>query len=155
VVPEHREDAAKDAEHARGHDVGERQNEDSLRSAGGSGATPPDAASSPSGDQRSPGAISTTNGNQRSARLETEGSAEPPRRRPRWYIDWATLLKRVHDVDALQCACGGRLRFKQLVTEPEEARSILRSMGLPEDPPPIPKARSPTFEPDPLPPDWN
>jgi len=32
-------------------------------------------------------------------------------------IDWATLLRRVHDVDALQCARGGRLKFKQVVTD--------------------------------------
>jgi hypothetical protein len=155
VVPEHHEDAAKDSDHAHGHEVGETEKEDSLRSAAGSDAARPDAASSPSDDQRSSGAIATTNGNEQSARLEHGGSAGAPRRRPRWYIDWATLLKRVHDVDALQCACGGRLRFKQLVTEPEVARSILRSMGLPEDPPPVPKARSPTFEPDPMPPDWD
>jgi hypothetical protein len=26
-------------------------------------------------------------------------------------IDWATLLRRVYDIDALACPCGGRLRF--------------------------------------------
>jgi Putative transposase len=32
-------------------------------------------------------------------------------------IDRATLLKRVHDVDALACPCGGRLRVIALITE--------------------------------------
>jgi hypothetical protein len=151
VVPENHEDAAKDSEHAHGHEVGETEKEDSLRSADAR----PDAVSSPSGDQRSPNAVATSIGDDRAAASETGRNAEQPRRRPRWYIDWATLLRRVHDVDALQCACGGRLRFKQVVTEPEVARSILRSMGLPDEPPPVPRARSPTFEPDPVPPDWD
>jgi hypothetical protein len=28
-------------------------------------------------------------------------------------IDWATLLKRVHEIDALACTCGGRLSVRQ------------------------------------------
>jgi hypothetical protein len=43
----------------------------------------------------------------------------------------------------------------QLVTEPEVARDILRSMGLPDQPPPVPRARSPAFDPDPSPADWD
>jgi hypothetical protein len=65
------------------------------------------------------------------------------------------LLKRIHNVDALACPCGGRLRFVQVVTEPETARTILESMGLPTDPPPVAKARSPAFDPEPPPPDWD
>jgi len=34
-------------------------------------------------------------------------------------IDWATLLKRVHAIDALACARGGRLRVIALITDPE------------------------------------
>jgi hypothetical protein len=60
-----------------------------------------------------------------------------------------------HDVHALRCVCGGRLRFKQLVTEPEVARTLLESMGLPTDPPPVARARSPAFYPDPLLPEWD
>jgi hypothetical protein len=58
-------------------------------------------------------------------------------------IDWATLLKRIHDVDALACPCGGRLRFISLIDDAGIARSILASLGLPSDPPPIARARSP------------
>ncbi len=48
-------------------------------------------------------------------------------------LDWATLLRRVHDVDALACPCGGRLRFVQLVTTLEEARPFLIAHGLPSE----------------------
>jgi hypothetical protein len=52
-------------------------------------------------------------------------------------IDWATLLRRVYDIDALACPCGGRLRFTELVTDPAEARTILQELRLPATPPPI------------------
>ena len=68
-----------------------------------------------------------------------------PHRGAPWRIDWATLLKRVHDVDALACPCGGRLKFVELVTESTTAREVLASMGLPTDPPPVARARSPDF----------
>jgi hypothetical protein len=34
-------------------------------------------------------------------------------------IGGATLLERVHDIDALACACGGRLRVIALITSPK------------------------------------
>ena len=34
-----------------------------------------------------------------------------------WRIDWATLLLRTYDYDALKCECGGRLKAVELVTE--------------------------------------
>jgi Putative transposase len=46
-------------------------------------------------------------------------------------VDWATLLKRVHDVDALACPCGGRLRVIALITEPEVVVAILSSLHFP------------------------
>ncbi len=52
-------------------------------------------------------------------------------------IDWATLLGRVYDIDALACPCGGRLRFTELVTDPDEARTVLEALSLPSTPPPI------------------
>ncbi|MBN4059063.1 transposase [Endomicrobium sp. AH-315-J14] len=50
-------------------------------------------------------------------------------------IDWAMLLARVYDVDALACPCGGRLRFIATITEPATARRILEAVGLPSEPP--------------------
>jgi hypothetical protein len=52
-----------------------------------------------------------------------------------WRIDWATLLFRVYDVDALACPCGGRLSFIDLVIEKADARDILLRLGLPADAP--------------------
>ena len=65
-------------------------------------------------------------------------------------IDWAALLKRVYDVDALACSCGGRLRFIALILEREVAQNLLQSLDLPSDPPPIARARSPDLR-DPIP----
>jgi hypothetical protein len=61
-------------------------------------------------------------------------------------IDWAELLKRVYDADALACPCGGRLRMIALITEPDTAKQILVSLGMPADAPPVARARSPDFD---------
>ena len=47
-------------------------------------------------------------------------------REPSTRIDWAELLKRVHDVDALACQCGGRLNFLALILDDGPASAILR-----------------------------
>jgi hypothetical protein len=73
-------------------------------------------------------------------------------RAPSARIDWAELLKRVHDVDALACSCGGRLQFIALILDEATARGILDSLDLPSEPPPIARARSPDYL-DPIPPD--
>jgi hypothetical protein len=77
-----------------------------------------------------------------------------PRLSAPWRIDWATLLKRTYREDVLACPCGGRRRLWAVVTEPETARSILKSMGLAADPPPVARARSPCIEPEPWAADW-
>jgi hypothetical protein len=82
------------------------------------------------------------------ALAEPQATAQPavgtgPKRQPRTDIDWATLLRRVYDLDALACRCGGRLRVIALITEPAVARAILDSVGLPSQPPPVARARSP------------
>lgn len=53
--------------------------------------------------------------------------------------DWATLLRRVYDINALACSCGGRLRFSALVTKPEPVCELLVAMGFD----PVPPARAP------------
>jgi hypothetical protein len=70
-----------------------------------------------------------------------------------WRIDWATLLKRVYDVDALACPCGGRLKFVEVVTEADRARELLGELGLDLSAPTVARARSPTDDFDPAPPD--
>ncbi|MFC1643307.1 transposase [Myxococcota bacterium] len=86
----------------------------------------------------------------------TQNDPAGPRFSAPWRIDWATLLKRTYREDVLACPCGGRLRFVALVTEPERdgADHTEKSMGLPADAPPVAKARSPAFDPDP-PPHWD
>ena len=93
----------------------------------------------------------------RESKQEPESCSQDvgPRHGAAWRIDWATLLKRVHDVDSLSCPCGGRLKFVELVTEPTTAREVLASMGLPTDLPPIARARSPDFNQESFAADWD
>lgn len=59
------------------------------------------------------------------------------------YVDWATLLRRVFSIDALDCPrCGGRLRFIATISEQPAITKILDALGLPSDPP-VPQARAP------------
>ena len=62
-----------------------------------------------------------------------------------WRIDWATLLKRTYDLDVLACACGGRLKFVELVTDADRAREVLEMLGQPSALPPLPRARAPNW----------
>ena len=62
-----------------------------------------------------------------------------------WRIDWATLLKHTYDLDVLACACGGRLKFVELVTDADRAREVLEVLGLPFALPPLPRARAPNW----------
>ncbi len=55
-------------------------------------------------------------------------------------LDWATLLRRVYDIDSLACPCGGRLKFVELITDPEAAHALLVQSGLPHQPT-IPRSR--------------
>jgi len=52
-------------------------------------------------------------------------------------------LKRVYDIDALACPCGGRLRFIALILDADAAKAVLESLDLPSQPPPIARARAP------------
>jgi hypothetical protein len=60
-------------------------------------------------------------------------------------IDWARLLRRSMDVDALKCPrCDGRLRVLAIITEREPVTRIPMHLGLPTEPPPVARARDPT-----------
>ena len=59
--------------------------------------------------------------------------------------EWAILLRRVYNVDALACPrpeCGGRLRPIAVITRPDVVRTILDHTGLNDEPPP-PRVRGP------------
>jgi hypothetical protein len=63
--------------------------------------------------------------------------APPEVASPRGRIDWAGLLKRVFQVDVLECVrCPGRLRVLAYLTDRAAVRQILGHLGLPMDPPP-------------------
>ena len=58
-------------------------------------------------------------------------------RHPRNY-SWAELLKRVFEVDVLECPdCGCRMRILCAINPPDAIRKILDCLGLPSRPPPI------------------
>jgi hypothetical protein len=78
--------------------------------------------------------------------LEPSRLLAPPKRAPfepgkarytlgAWRIDWATLLKRVYDLDAMACPCGGRLKFVEVVTEADRARPAAQGarIGFPSE----------------------
>jgi hypothetical protein len=112
---------------------------------------PPDRAALQDAGAASPKAANTNSAPPAAhavSALGLEGNEARSEPQPGWcnpasHIDWATLLKRIHDVDALACACGGRLRFIALIVDRTVAASILQSLDLPAPPPPIARARAP------------
>ena len=58
-------------------------------------------------------------------------------------LDWASLLRRVYDIDVLACPCGGRIRIISVIESPAIIRRILEHVGLPAEPPVIAPARGP------------
>ena len=65
---------------------------------------------------------------------------------PTSYIDWASLMRRVHLEDVLACACGGRRRILADVTDRQVVVAILEHLGLPTQAPAVARARDPTFD---------
>ena len=61
--------------------------------------------------------------------------------------DWASLLRRSHGLDVLDCpSCHGRLRLLGVVKDKSEARRFLQHLGRPSEPPPIASAPDPTLD---------
>ena len=60
--------------------------------------------------------------------------------RPRNY-SWSQLMRRVFEIDVLECPrCGGRMRILCAIHPPDAIRKILDCLGLPSRPPPIASA---------------
>jgi hypothetical protein len=86
-----------------------------------------------------------------------EGGPEPASRAPRTAlgaglvdpagarIPWADLLRRIYLEDVLACPCGGRRRVIANIDDPSVISAILSHLGLPTEPPPLARGRSPTF----------
>ena len=63
--------------------------------------------------------------------------APPTATRPRNY-SWAELMRRVFEIDVLECPwCGGRMRVLAAIVTPEAIRAILDCLGLPARAPPV------------------
>jgi hypothetical protein len=74
------------------------------------------------------------------------GVADEQRFRLLSRLAWATLYQRVFDVDPLECPrCAGRMRFVEVIEDPVRARSELRRRHLPDEPPPLGRARAPDW----------
>jgi hypothetical protein len=69
--------------------------------------------------------------------------AEPDPMRNKGGVDWASLLRRVYDIDALKCTCGGRIRIISVIEDPGVIRRILSHLNLPVEAPRISPARAP------------
>ena len=68
------------------------------------------------------------------AAVRTSSTSTPAARAPRASdIDWARLLRRVYDIDALRCPCGGQMRIIALIEDPVVARGILKHLHLEAD----------------------
>ena len=69
------------------------------------------------------------------------GSAKPQSLARRY--TWAELMKRTFGLELLRCACGGEREVIACILERAVARSILRHLGLPADPPLSAPSRAP------------
>jgi len=74
---------------------------------------------------------------------------------PKGHSRWATLLARTFAIDVMSCPnCGGRMRLKALVNNPDQVRRFLTHQGRWFDVPTTAPARAPpqrelAFEKDP------
>ena len=59
--------------------------------------------------------------------LTAELSRPPARTTP---LDWASLVRRVYDIDALRRPCGGRIKIIALIDDAVVARKILDHVGI-------------------------
>ena len=75
--------------------------------------------------------------------LSPNSAPEPDVSRPSGGVDWASLLRRVYDLDALRCPCGGRIRILSVIEDPAVIRRILGHLKLPVEPAPRSRARAP------------
>ena len=72
----------------------------------------------------------------------TEGDAAKPANKPPThrcaYIPWAILAKKTFKEDIDRCPkCGGKMKLKSLVREPDNIARFLRHLGEPTEPPPL------------------
>ena len=69
--------------------------------------------------------------------LGTASLQPPPHRHGRNYT-WSELMRRVFEIDVLECPrCRGRMRILAAIHHPDATRKILECLGLPSRAPPL------------------
>jgi len=78
-----------------------------------------------------------------------DGVAKQPSQAAKWLcakkrFEWAELMKRVWEVDVLECRkCGGKLKVLAAITMPDVIDAVLRAMKIEASVPPVARARPP------------
>jgi hypothetical protein len=99
------------------------------------------ADGAPKDDNRDAASANASGQPQPDSRPAREGRPDPRPRR----LQWAALLHRVFEIDALRCPrCGSTLRLIAAIEDPAIARRILACVGLPARAPPVTPASSHT-----------
>jgi hypothetical protein len=82
------------------------------------------------------------------AGAEPRGDEPPPstKKNRGGYRPWAELLQRTYLADVLACPCGARRTIIADISDPPVVAAILAHLGMPTVPPPIARARDPSFE---------
>jgi Putative transposase/Transposase zinc-binding domain len=95
------------------------------------------------------GSAAAASSDPRGGEARSPDRESPPQPRGGGWIRWADLLRRVFEIDALECPrCRGRLRFVAAIDHPDVIRRILAHLGLPSElPRPLP-ARPPPLTPE-------
>jgi hypothetical protein len=88
------------------------------------------------------GAHESPRGTRKHAETRGETGSHRPTREPlrcgRRWIPWAELMRRVFDVDVLECpGCGSRMVVLDVVLPPDATRELLDSLQLPARAPPL------------------
>ncbi len=115
----------------------------------GAGARSPASPTIPVRDEAGPHASAPAAPTTATGPNGTHDAKEPPRVEKRRDWKWADLMRRVFDLDVLECPrCGGRMTVIATIEATDVLRKILSHLGLPTEPPtPLP-ARPPPFLPD-------
>jgi hypothetical protein len=105
----------------------------------------PTAAEEPAADPSGPATDVSSTAPPEGPRAAKEAS--PPEKPRDWR--WADLMRRVFDLDVLECPrCGGRMSVIATIEAADVLRKILGHLGLPTDPPTPLSARPPPSLPD-------
>ena len=75
-----------------------------------------------------------------SSDIDTNTIVSLPETKQRPTANWVRLIKKVFELDPLQCPkCGGTMKIKAFITDPKEIARIMANRGVPQQraPPPL------------------